>query len=199
MRFLAVASSLLFLTYAVAAAQTPPTRIRGTIEKIDGATLVVKARDGSDVTVTMQPDLRVGTVKLAKLTDIKPGDFVGSAALKGADGKLHALEVHIFPESMRGTGEGQRPWDQGADSSMTNATVGEITAGAAGGHLKLAYKDGAAEIEVAADTPIVSLAPGDASMLVPGRAIMVFAMKQADGSLAASRVTVESGGVKPPM
>lgn len=178
----------------------PPTRVRGTIEKLDGQTLVVKARNGSDVTIVMAPNFGIGTVKKAKLEDIKPGDFVGSAAVKQPDGKLRALEIHIFPEAMRGAGEGQRPWDTGPDSSMTNATVGTVTAMTAGGRtLALTYKGGTATIDVPADVPIVTFAPGDAAMMVPGRAVILFAMQQTDGTLVANRVTVESDGVKPPM
>lgn len=192
---------LLLLTPAWASAQgtAPPVRIRGTIESVSAASLAVKARDGTTVTIALVAPVSVGTVVKANLDDIKPGAFVGSAAVKGTDGKLHALEVHIFPETMRGTGEGQRPWDAGPDSSMTNATVGEVLAAPAGHVLKLSYKGGTAEIGVAADTPIVALAPGSWDLVQPGKAVILFANKQADGSLSASRVTVESNGVKPPM
>jgi len=178
----------------------PPVRIRGTIESFDGQALVIKSRGGSDVMVKLVPNFTVGTVKAAKLADIKIGDFIGSAAAKGQDGNLHALEVHIFPEAMRGTGEGQRPWDAGPDSSMTNATVGEVMALDAGARaLKLTYQGGEAEIVVAPDAPIVTLERGEAGMLQPGRTLILFALHLGDGSLVANRVTVESGGVKPPM
>ena len=178
----------------------PPTRVRGTIEKLDGQNLVIKAKDGSDVTVAMAPGFGVGTVKKVSLADIKPGDYVGSAAVKGADGKLRALEVHVFPEPMRGTAEGHFPWDFGADSSMTNATVGEVTSAPGGGRsLALTYKGGATVIDVPQDVPIVTFAPGDAAMIQPGRSVILFAMKQPDGSLISNRVTVENDGVKPPM
>jgi len=185
------------------AADTPapaPTRIRGTIDAFEGSTLAVTARDGTKLKIALAPGFTVGTLKKADLADIKPGDFIGSAAMKNKDGKLVALEVHIFPEAMRGTGEGQRPWDSGPDSSMTNATVGEVTSLSEGGRtLSLTYKGGQAVIEVPQDVPVVTFAPGDPSMLVPGRAVILFAAQQADGTLAAARVTVESGGVKPPM
>lgn len=192
---------------AVAAAQaqnTPPQRIRGVIEAFSGQTLVVKARNGESMTLAMAPDTRIGTVLKASLSDIKPGDFVGSAAVKGADGKLKALEVHIFPESMRGTGEGQHPWDQGPDSSMTNATVGTVSAVAGGGttlvlHYKDRDKEGEATIEVSPNVPIVTLAPGNVSMLQPGRAVTLFAVPGADGKKTIRAVTVESNSVKPPM
>jgi hypothetical protein len=190
---------LAFSARAGAAASPEITRVRGSIDTATSSLLAVKTRDGSILTIHLTPPVAVGTVRKASLADIKPGDFVGSAAVKGKDGKLHALEVHIFPESMRGTGEGQRPWDAGPNSSMTNATVGEVKTVPQGRTLTLTYKDGSATIEVAPDVPIVTLAPGNAKMLVKGRAVILFAAKQADGSLAASRVTVESNGVKPPM
>jgi hypothetical protein len=177
-----------------------PMRVRGTIERLDGSNLVIKARNGSDVTVVLAPGFGVGTLKKARLEDIKPGDFIGSAAVKGPDGKLRALEVHIFPEAMRGTGEGQRPWDLGTDSSMTNATVGEVASTSEGGRsLSLTYKGGAATIDVPNDVPIVTFAPGDPSMIAPGRTVILFAIKQPDGTFAANRITVENDGVKPPM
>ncbi|HEY1723774.1 MAG TPA: hypothetical protein VGG27_21205 [Magnetospirillaceae bacterium] len=198
-----IAAAVLSFGLAVpVAAQTPEiTRVRGTIDTVTPDMVAIKTRDGSLMKVNLGKQLVVGTVKKANLADIKPGTFVGSAAVKGADGKLHALEVHIFAESQRGTGEGQRGWDAGPDSSMTNATVGEVTATPNNGHsLRLSYKDGKATIEVAADTPIVAFAPGDPSLLVKGHAIIAFAMTQADGTLAANRVIVESrDGVKPPM
>lgn len=188
----------LALAQSTATAQAP-TRVRGSIEALSGSEMTVKTRDGDTMKIALAPNLAVGTVRRATLADIKPGDFVGSAAVKGRDGKLHALEVHIFPEAMRGTGEGQRPWDSGPDSSMTNATVGEVAASTEGNVLKLTYKGGTAEIVVDPNTPIVTLAPGDASMLVPGRAVMLFVVPDASGAPTAARVTVESGGVKPPM
>jgi hypothetical protein len=188
----------LALAQSTATAQTP-ARVRGSIEAMSGSEMTVKTREGDTMKIALAPNLAVGTVRRAALADIKPGDFVGSAAMKGRDGKLHALEVHIFPEAMRGTGEGQRPWDSGPDSSMTNATVGEVAASPEGNVLKLTYKGGTAEIVVDPNTPIVTLAPGDASMLMPGRAVMLFVVPDAAGKPTAARVTVESGGVKPPM
>ena len=182
------------------AAPQMPTRVRGVIDSFDGTNLAVTARDGSKLTVALAPGFGVGTVKKARLSDIKRGDFVGSAAMRGKDGKLHALEVHIFPEALRGTGEGQRPWDSGPNSSMTNATVGKVAAISGGGRkLALTYKGGKTVIEVSRKVPVVTLAPGDPSMLLPGRAVLLFATQKPDGTLSAARVTVESGGVKPPM
>ena len=181
------------------APQGTPTRIRGTVEKLDGQNLTVKSREGPELTIALAPSFTVSAVVKKGLTDIKTGDFVGAASTKGTDGKLHALEVLIFPEAMRGTGEGERPWDLTPDSLMTNATVSGISGAPQGQTLKVTYKGGESEIVVAPNTPIVAFAPGDASLLKPGAAIITAASKQPDGSLTASRVTAEKDGVKPPM
>ena len=195
-----LAAAILALLIVPALAQEgTPTRIRGTIEKLDGQTLIVKSREGQELSITLANDLKVSAVEKARLSDIKQGDFIGSAAVQGTDGKLHAQEVLIFPEALRGAGEGHRPWDLTPDSTMTNATVAEVAAGAKGRLLKLKYKDGEKELEVPMEAPIVTLAPGDPSLLQPGTAVFISAMKAADGSLAASRVTAGKNGVAPPM
>ena len=124
---------------------------------------------------------------------------MGVASIKGADGKLHAIEVLIFPEAMRGTAEGQFPWDLQPESVMTNAAVAGVAAAPTGRTLKLAYKGGESEIMVGADAPIVTFEPADASLLKPGATVFLTARKQPDGTLTAARVTAEKGGVKPPM
>jgi len=191
-----------------AAAQAPPspaapdgapTRIRGTIEKFDGETLTVQSREGPQVTIGLAPNFTVVGVAKRSLGDIKAGDYVASTSVKGTDGNLHALEIHIFPEAMRGTGEGQRPHDLVPNSLMTNATVSGITAAPQGHMLKVTYKGGEAEVIVGPDTPIVTYVPGDAGLLKPGAAIFCIAQKKPDGSLTAARITAEKDGVKPPM
>jgi hypothetical protein len=200
---LLLAGALMALLALPAAAQNAPegtpTRIRGTVEKLDGQTLTVKSREGPQLTIALAPNFTVSAVVKKSLADIKAGDYVGAASTKGTDGKLHALEVLIFPEAMRGTGEGERPWDLTPDSLMTNATVSGITGAPQGQALKVTYKGGDSEIIVAPSTPIVTFAPGDASLLKPGAAIITVATKKPDGSLSASRVTAEKDGVKPPM
>jgi len=200
---LLLAGALIALLALPAAAQNPPegtpTRIRGTVEKLDGQTLTVKSREGPQLTIVLAPNFTVSAVVKKSLGDIKAGDFVGAASTKGTDGKLHALEVLIFPEAMRGTGEGERPWDLTPDSLMTNATVSGITSAPQGQALKVTYKGGESEIIVAPNTPIVTFAPGDASLLKPGAAIITAATKKPDGTLSASRVTAEKDGVRPPM
>ena len=195
-----LAAAILALLVVPAFAQEgTPTRIRGTIEKLEGQTLIVKSREGQELSIALANDLKVSAVEKAQLSDIKQGDFIGTAAVPGTDGKLHAQEVLIFQEALRGAGEGHRPWDLTPDSTMTNATVAEVAEGAKGRLLKLKYKDGEKEIEVPMEAPIVTLAPGDPSLLQPGTAVFISAMKAADGTLSASRVTAGKDGVPPPM
>jgi hypothetical protein len=202
-----VALSLAFLVLLVtpSLAQTPPasppTRVRGTIEKFDGQTqiLAVKTREGPIATIALVPNFTVSGVVKMDLRDIKDGDYVGIASAKGTDGKLHALEVLIFPAANRGTAEGHFPWDLQPDSLMTNAAVAGIAEVPTGRTLKLAYKGGETQIAVGPDAPIVTYQPGDASLLKPGATVFLTARKQPDGTLTAARVTAEKDGVKPPM
>jgi hypothetical protein len=193
--------------FAQNASVAQATRIRGTVQSFNEKTLVVKADDGQTVTVTVPPNLRIIANANATLADIKPGDFVGSAADKGPDGKLHAEEVHIFSEALRGTGEGHRPMGANPDRTMTNATVTAAersmtnatvagVAGAMGKTLKLKYKDGEQEIEVAPDVPIVIMLLGDTSLLKPG-ATVALGYVQKDGGLVATNLAAEKDGVKP--
>jgi hypothetical protein len=188
------ASSLISL-----AQQTSPSRVRGTIEGIDGATLTVKSRSGEDVRLTMTGDLRVvGIVRIA-LSEIKVGSFVGTTTVPGSDGGNNAVEVHVFPEDMRGTGEGSRPYDLKPNSSMTNATVAETVAGNDGHTLIIKYKDGEKKVTVAPDTPVVTYVPADKSDLKPGAKVIAFMKKLPDGSFENSRVSVGRDGLTPPM
>ena len=198
-----LAGALIALLAVPAAAQNPPegtpTRIRGTVEKLDGQTLTVKSREGQQLTIALAPNFTVAAVVKKSLGDIKTGDFVGAASTKGTDGKLHAIEVLIFPEALRGTAEGERAWDLTPDSLMTNATVAGIASSAQGQALKVTYKGGESEIIVAPTTPVVTFGPGEASLLKPGAAVFIGAIKKPDGSLTAARVNAEKDGVKPPM
>jgi hypothetical protein len=196
---LAVAA-LAALTAVPALAQSPPSNLRGKIESVDGQMLMVKSREGKEVHVTMAPNFTVLGVTKVKLAAIKPGDFVGIAAIMGKDGKLHAQEVLVFPEAARGTGEGHYPWDlKGKDDTMTNATVAEVASVSKSRVLKLKYKDGAKEIVVGTQTPIVTFAPDKLDLLKPGAAVFIRAPLNPDGSVTAPRAIVEKNGVKPPM
>ena len=178
----------------------PPVRIRGTVEKLDGQSLMVKSRDGQSLTVVLAPNFAVSGVVAKSLADIKPGDFVASTSLKGSDGKLKAIEVHILPDNLRGVvPESQYPWDLVPDSIMTNAILAQITEAPEGHVMKVTFKGNEAEVTIPDGIPIVGYAPADASLLKPGTAIFIVARKQADGTLTAASVTAEKDGVKPPM
>jgi len=194
-----LAAVLALLALPAVAQEGTPTRIRGTIESLEGQMLTVKSRGGQELSVTLSNDLKVSAVNKAQLSDIKQGDFIGTAAVPGTDGRLHAQEVLIFPEALRGAGEGFRPWDLTPASTMTNATVAEVAEGAKGRLLKLKYKGGEKDLDVPMAAPIVTLAPGDPSLLRPGTAVFIPAVKAADGSLAAGRVIAGKDGVPPPM
>jgi Domain of unknown function (DUF5666) len=181
-------------------AQDAPVRVRGTIDRVEGQTLVVKARDGAEVKVTLPDNAMVVAITKASLADVKQGSFVGVTGMPQADGSQRALEVHIFPEAMRGTGEGHRPWDLRPQSTMTNANVEQTVAGVDGHTLTMKYKDGEKKIVVPPDTPIVTYAPGDKSELKPGTKIFInAATKQPDGTLQAPRVNYGKDGLTPPM
>jgi hypothetical protein len=174
-------------------------RVRGTIERLDGPTYVVKARDGAELKLTLADSPQIAGVVKASLSDIKQGSFVGVTAMPRADGSQSALEVHIFPEVMRGTGEGHYPWDLRPQSTMTNANVEQVVTAVDGQTLTLKYKDGEKKIFVPANTPIVVYVPGDKSDLKPGAKVFVAAVKQPDGTLQGRAWRVGRDGVSPPM
>jgi hypothetical protein len=184
---------------AALAQQTSPSRVRGTIESVDGETLMVKSRSGEDVKLTMTGDIRVvGIVKIA-LSDIKVGSFIGTTTVPGPDGGNNAVEVHVFPEDMRGTGEGSRPYDLKPNSTMTNATVAQTVAGNDGHTLTIKYKDGEKKVTVAPDTPVVTYVPAGKSDLKTGAKVIAFMKKLPDGSFETNRVSVGRDGLTPPM
>lgn len=191
-------ASLSIATTAIA--QAPPVqRVRGTVESIDGQVMNVKARDGSAVKINLAEKLTVSGIVKISIADIKAGSYVGVAAMPEANGDQSALSVLLFPESMRGTGEGFRPWDLRPNSSMTNATVDNVVSAKDGQTLKVKYKDGEKTIVVTPETPVVTYVPGDKSELKPGAKIIAFAVKKDDGSFDAARVTVGRDGLTPPM
>jgi hypothetical protein len=179
-RALAAALTLSVLASSVLASvawaqQPPPVRIRGTIESVDGAMLMIKSH-------------------------IKPGSYIGVSAMPEPDGTQKALAVHIFPETQRGAAEGFRPWDLRPNSTMTNATVAETVKGTDGQNILVKYKDGEKKVVVPPDTPIVTFVAGDKSELKPGAKIIIFgAVKKDDGTLEANRVNVGRDGITPPM
>jgi Domain of unknown function (DUF5666) len=174
-------------------------RVRGTIERVDGSVYAIKARDGAELKVSLADNPQIAGVAKASLSDIKQGSFVGVTAMPQADGSQSALEVHIFPESMRGTGEGHYPWDLRPQSTMTNANVEQVVTAVDGQTLALKYKDGEKKIFVPASTPIVVYVPGDKSDLKPGAKVFIVAVKQPDGALQGRAWRVGRDGVTPPM
>ena len=181
------------------AQEPPPVRIRGTVERVDGATYVVKARDGAELKLTLADNAQIAGIIKASLSDIKQNSFVGVTAMPQADGSLSAVEVHIFPEAMRGTGEGHYPWDLQPQSTMTNANVEQVVSAVDGRTLTLKYKDGEKKISVPASAPIVTYVSGDKSDIKPGAKVFIVAIKQADGILQGRAWRVGRDGVTPPM
>jgi hypothetical protein len=195
------------LACTAAFAQDKPMRVRGTVEQIDGAVMTVKSREGDTLKIKLADEGKVVALVKASLADIKPNSFVGSTAMPQPDGTWKAIEVHIFPEEMRGTGEGDRPYDYKPQSTMTNGTVNGLTkttmtgtvASEEGATLTLNYKDGSKKIDVTPQTVIVSYMPGNREELKPGASIYIpAATRQADGTLLTPRVNV-GRGVAPPM
>jgi hypothetical protein len=198
-----LAAALLTLAFT-SLAEAQSARLRGTIASVNGDTFVVQTRGGDKATVRVKQPAKIGAVVKADLADIKPGLFVGAAAEPGPDGALKALEVHIFPEAMRGIGEGHRPFDRGPESTMTNAAIAGLVDTEHGKSVTLKYKNGDGSMgtfDVVIDpaTPIVTFVPGDQSLLKPGAAIIAFARKNPDGTMTALAITAEKDGIKPPM
>lgn len=199
-RVIAALGLALILLGSPALAQAPaPVRIRATLEKVDGPTLAVTSRGGEKLTLKLVGAASVVALTKASLTDIKPGSFVGVTGLPQPDGSWRAHEVHIFPESMRGTGEGDRPYDSFPQATMTNATVEDTVKQVDGQVLVLKFKGGEKKIVVVPETIIVSYVPGDQSDLKPGKKIYVpAAIKQPDGTYETARLNV-GRDVDPPM
>lgn len=183
---------------AAAAPAGVPERVRGTVTGLNGAVLSVKSRDDRMVQIALAEPIVVAAVVPAKLSDAKPGAYIGAAATGPRD-KLRALEVLIFPEAMRGTGEGHYPWDLVPESTMTNATIESEVSGIDGRTLTVFAKGERLTMTVPADVPVVTFEPGTAAMLTPGAHVSVGATRQPDGTLRAARVNVGKDGLMPPM
>jgi hypothetical protein len=205
LRLFFFAALFAFFQLPAGQAQAPkgkPITIRGKISAVEEQALKVTTSAG-EVLVKLPDNVRIGGVEAAKLADITSGSYVGTTAVKQADGDLKALEVHMFPESARGTGEGHRPWDLQPGSTMTNAKVERVEQVAVekvqGQLLTLKYKDGEQKVFIPPGTPIVKNVPGDRSLLKPGTGVFIPAVRGEDGTLTASRITVGVGGIMPPM
>ncbi|MDP1748764.1 MAG: hypothetical protein Q8L22_04850 [Reyranella sp.] len=175
-------------------------RIRGTLERVDGSILIVKSRDGAEFKITVtDPPVYVALVR-ASVADIRPGMYVGATGLPQADGSQRAVEVHIFPEAMRGTGEGHRSSDLAPQATMTNASVEQTVTGNDGHTLTMKYKDGEKKLVVTPQTVVVTYAAGDRGELKPGTGIFISAArKMPDGTLQTPRINYGRDGLMPPM
>ena len=194
------ASSFALVCFVLPASAQDTVRVRGTVESIDGPIFVVKNRDGAELKLTMTDNPLFVAIVKSTMADIKPGMFVGSTGMTQEDGSQKAIEVHIFPESMRGTGEGHYDWDLKPQTKMTNANVEQTVAGVAGQMLSVKYKDGEKKLLVTPETVVVTYVAGDRNDLKPGTKIFVgAAKKQPDGTLQTPRITYGKDGLTPPM
>lgn len=214
----------LWVGSALAAQPAAPVHVRGDVVRSQGKAVTIATASGRQLTVQVPAGAPVAQVHPAQLSDLSKGDYVGTTAVPQKDGTLRAIEVHIFPASMRGVGEGQAPWDRGPGSSMTNATVGgmgsgsggasaaaagsssmtnatvsSVGAGGGGQTLQLQYQGGSATVAVPPGTTIVKLSPGSHALLKPGAHVFAVATRQPDGTLVAQRLNVGEGSVVPPM
>jgi hypothetical protein len=179
--------------------QPQTIRLRGTIEKLDGRAVLAKSSKGEQLKLNLADKVLVAAVVKASMADIKPGLFIGSGAMPQPDGSQKALEVHIFAESMRGTGEGHRPWDGAPNSTMTNGTVGATVGGVDGPVVIVRYKDGETKIIIGPNVPIVRYEIADTGAIKPGASFTAVATdKEADGSFDVSRINVGRDGASPP-
>ena len=199
-RVLAGLLSVVSACGATASAQDTATRVRGTITNVDGNTVSVVARNGVPMTIRLSENARIVAIVKAALGDIKPGSFIGTTAKADPNGPLRALEVHIFPEAMRGTGEGHRAWDLGPSTTMTNGTVAQAVEKVEGNTLTVQYRDGEKTVLVTPDTVIVTYVIADRGDLKPGAKVFIgAAIRASDGALQTDRINVGRDGLTPPM
>ena len=190
---------LLALACGAAAAQSnPPVRLRGTVESFVAPDLVIKERSGKIFKLMLPEETGIAEVIPTDITTVQPGSFIGTAALPRADGKLVALEIVVFPEAARGTGEGHYPWDLKPESSMTNATVANLSRSSDGRTLSLRYKEGEKTVIVPDGIPVVTLRAGDRSLIVPGAKVFIVA-EPGDDQLTVRRLMIGRNGFQPPM
>jgi len=195
-----LAGLIVVASCAMASAQQAQTvRLSGTIAKVEGTSMMLKLSSGEDAKLSLAPNAQIVAVVKASMADIKDNTFLGSAAIPQPDGSQKALEVHIFPEAMRGTGEGHRPYAPVPNSTMTNGSAaGATVTGVDGSTITVKYKDGEKKIVVPPNVPIVRYEIGSAGDLKVGAAFRVLAAtKQADGSYTAPRINVGRDGVVP--
>ena len=198
-RLAILASAWVGLSAAAMAQPAPQSHIRGTIQTVGENSLTIATRDGQTVTVALKQPLTVATVKRLDISAIRSGTFIGTAARPGPNGKLVAMEVVVFPESLRGTGEGNYAWDLAPGASMVNANISALVKNSAGRDLTLSYKGGSTKVVVPPNVPIVEPVPAQRADLKPGAPVFFTPTRAADGSLSTARVIVGKDGVAPPM
>jgi hypothetical protein len=195
-----VLAALLLIIPSVAIAQAPAqVRVRGTVEKLEGNTMTVKAGNGQTLQIKLADNYGVMGVAKSSLSEVQSGKYVGTTTVGERNGALVALEIHIFPEAMRGVGEGYRDWDLRPNSKMTNAAVADISSVGKDRVMTLKYKDGEKKVLVPQNATVVAFQPTEKSSLKPGAHIFAVTQKQPDGSLTAARVNVGLKGQVPPM
>lgn len=197
-RFLMSMAATLSLSANALAQPAPQLRVRGTIDTIDAGAMQLVTRTGERVSLKLADNVGVVMIAPIAIDAIKPGSFIGTAAVTQPDGTLKALEIQVFPESMRGAGEGHRPWDLGSGSTMTNGTVGDLKV-SNGRLLTLTYKGGEQKVFVPEKAPIITYEPATKASLVKGANVIVTASRNADDTLTATRVGVGKDGLVPPM
>ena len=192
------AAGFALICLALPASAQETVRVRGTIDRIEGPVYVVKTRDGPEVRLIVTDNPLFVAIVKSSMSDIKPGMFVGSTGMTQPDGSQKAIEVHIFPESMRGTGEGHYDWDLKPNTKMTNANVEQTVGGVDGQMLSVKYKGGEKKLLVTPETVVVTYVPGSKDDLKPGTRIFVGAAKKMpDGTLQTPRITYGRNGAGP--
>ena len=188
-----------FISFTTFAQNTPsPIRLRGVIEQVDAQSITIKERRGEIIKIAMPPNLNITEVYPIKMSDIQENSFIGTATMRSSSGRLEALEVLVFPEAMRGNGEGHYAWDLMPGSMMTNANVSQLKTIGSGRELKLDYKGGSQVVYVPESAPIVTFRPGSSALLV-SQANAILTVIEKDGQVSLLRITVGKDGFKPPM
>jgi hypothetical protein len=196
--FLVLAAAVPLAGGAFAQSSDKPARLRGKIDAVSEDAIQLTLRNGAKAEAKLPANVRVVWLTVAQPSEIKEGSYVGTAAVPQADGTLKALEMQVFPPSMRGVGEGSRDWDLGAGSSMTNGTVGSLVA-AKGRTITISYKGGEKRVVVPDDVPVVTYEPADRAALTVGANVLINGTRAADGTVTAASVSVGKNGLVPPM
>lgn len=196
--FLVLAAAVPLASGAFAQSSDKPARLRGKVDAVSEDAIHLTLRNGAKAEAKLPANVRVVWLTVAQPSEIKEGSYVGTAAVPQADGTLKALEMQVFPPSMRGVGEGSRDWDLGAGSSMTNGTVGSLVA-ANGRTITITYKGGEKRVVVPDDVPVVTYEPADRTALTVGANVLINGTRAADGTVTAASVSVGKNGLVPPM